>query len=98
MRRVLVAGVFVAIVCLVAAAYSAQTAPVAAVSVWKPGASWQYKVADIGTWIMETPYSGPDGSRRNVEEKLNELGREGWELCSTHSDLLIFKRPLLTTE
>jgi hypothetical protein len=53
---------------------------------------WEYKVVDLSTSFLGK-------SVKNPEERLNELGADGWELvedlseASGNSQSLVFKRP-----
>ncbi|WP_323676507.1 DUF4177 domain-containing protein [Halorubellus sp. PRR65] len=53
---------------------------------------WEYKVVDLSTSFLGKSVEDP-------EDRLNELGRDGWELvedlseASGNSQSLVFKRP-----
>ncbi|MCT4606219.1 MAG: DUF4177 domain-containing protein [Marinisporobacter sp.] len=52
---------------------------------------YEYKVIKL----KQLATFSPEKYRKNLEEQLNEYGKDGWEMCS-HKDYLIFlKRELL---
>ena len=44
---------------------------------------WEYKVVEINEF--------------NLEQLLNELGQQGWELCGLREDNFVFKRGFVQT-
>lgn len=51
-----------------------------------------FNMSDIIKWEYKTVNSS--GLIGNFEFILNELGREGWELCAINAGIFYLKRPL----
>ena len=48
---------------------------------------WQYRAV-----VISGPFSTPDG-RAKIEAKINELGKQGWELVDFEESIYVLKRP-----
>lgn len=53
---------------------------------------WEYKVINTAANLL--PYGKGETFAERLQGALDELGREGWELCEIANQLVIFKRRL----
>jgi uncharacterized protein YceK len=57
---------------------------------------WEYKVEDYTHWKFDTG-GGPKAWTANVQDHLNQLGKDGWILVTTLGEgqrVFYFKRPV----
>lgn len=51
---------------------------------------WEYKLVDLIPLVQRGDNAATE---KAVEERLNELGTKGWEICTNINSGLILKRP-----
>jgi len=63
---------------------------------------WEYSIVDVGDLIIDESLTEAEiveaekrgvEKARNLEDKLNRMGDEGWELAVYTSGTIVFKRP-----
>jgi len=66
------------------------------------GGRWQYTILNFGDVIIDVQLTDEDireaerrgiDKARNLEEKFNRLGADGWELAACTTGSAVFKRP-----
>jgi hypothetical protein len=57
-----------------------------------PSQKWEYTVVYSGFINLNQPAGEQEAGRRAAEQRLNELGDDGWELIQVSNSYGIFKR------
>ncbi|WP_435011579.1 hypothetical protein P12x_002895 [Tundrisphaera lichenicola] len=90
MRRFLIP---VLLVLSIVAGFSLARGPDAQVQPAKSASIWEYRVLLLTELInIQQAMKEPSKIRVAVEERYNELGRDGWEYCGNDNALVTFKR------
>jgi len=60
----------------------------------------QFKYKVINTLASGVPMAGPPSKPQaeRIQKRLDQLGKQGWELCAVESTLFVFKKRVVVVE